>query len=308
MSGGGSKSTTTTNNPPAYLEPYLRDAAKLAQNSFYGRGGFQAPEYYPGSTVTPFSPETQQALQLQSERSMAGSPLVGSAQNALQSTLQGINNPADAYLNQTARGDYLTGGTGFDAALQAATNKILPQVGSAFGGAGRLHSGLAQTAASGAIGDAFANLYGQERANQLSAQNMLGQNYLGGLTAQNQAAALSPTLANQDYYDIGQLANVGTQKESLSQQQLQDQINRYNFYQNRPYQMLQNYSGLLQGTPAIGGSSVSTAPSAGIGQNLLGGGLAGAGMWSMLNPGMAATLGATAPWALGGAALMGLLG
>ena len=391
MPGGGG-GQTVNQEPPKYLQPYLSDVARLAQQSFYGgtpgqpaspaaptspspmsprdgrgwsfgvnglqtnptgtnpagspasptqAGGydFNWPQYYPGSTVVPFAPETQQALDMQAQRAQSGSPLNAAAQSSLTNVLGGGANPATPYLEgmfgqvnpATQSLTALANGTdqaGFQNAFNAARNQITPQVDSLFGRAGRSGSGLAQTAQTQAEADAFANLYNQEQNRKLSAASQLGSNFLGGqaneLSAalglggqflqgqglQNQAAALAPTLSASDYTDIGQLAQVGAQRESMSQQQLQDQINRYNYGQQLPYNMLQQYAGLISGVPAIGGTT--TAPGASTGQNLLGGGLAGAGLAQMFGVGSGMTgsalAGALGPWALGGAALMGLLG
>lgn len=344
--GGGGGTTTTTTEPPAYLKPYLQDAANLAYQGFHGQpmagmgvgqtqnlltsdtgiGGapksrlnniydplwnrqaaqttpaqgagatatpplpdgtnFSWPEYYPNSTVVPFSTETSQALDLQAQRALAGSPLTSAAQNEM---------------TRTINGDYLTGGAGFDAAYQAAANRIIPQVASTFGVAGRGGSGLAQAALGQGLSDSFAGLYNDERQRQL------------------QASAMAPSLAAQDYADIGQLANVGAAREGLAQNQLQDQINRFNYNEQLPYTMLNNYISMLNGQPGGFGTTTATAPGAGMAQNLIGGGLLGLGaaqsagvgsIFGGVGPPMSAamTAGAFAPWALGGAALMGLLG
>ena len=88
------------------------------------------------------------------------------ATRGLGSTMQ---QPVFDQLSGTLNGDYLHGGAGFDAAQQAAYNRITPQVQSAFSGGGRLQSGLAQTAQTQALGDSFAGLYNNERNRQLQA-------------------------------------------------------------------------------------------------------------------------------------------
>ena len=78
-------------------------------------------------------------------------------------------------LESTAQGDFLYGGEGFNAALDAATRAAMPGINSRFamGGSGAVDGGLAQTARTQAVADAFARQYGQERANQLAAGNQL---------------------------------------------------------------------------------------------------------------------------------------
>lgn len=219
MGGGGPQDQTqTTNNAPwSVQQPYLQQGFSEAQR-LYNSGP---------STVVPFSNETNQALQMQAQRAQNGSPLVGAAQNSLQNTLNG---------------NYLFGGPGFNAAFQAAANKINPMVSSQFSGAGRLHSGLADVARTQALGDAFAGLYGQERNNQM------------------QAASMAPQLAQQDYADINALRDVGSQREQLAQQ-----------YANEPYNRLQQYQQSIMGN--YGGTSTTTQP---IYRNPLSGALGGA--------------------------------
>lgn len=76
---------------------------------------------------------------------------------------------AQQTLGDTAAGKYLYGGEGFNAALEAAKNKIIPDVESRFARGGRFGGGLNQAAEAAGIGDAFANLYGQERGLQQQA-------------------------------------------------------------------------------------------------------------------------------------------
>jgi hypothetical protein len=251
--GGGEQPSTTTSvqksDPWSGQQPYLTKGFEKAGDYL----NQPAQTYYPGQTVVPFSPETNLAMQMQTARAINGSPIQGAANNQLTSTLNG---------------DYLYGGQGFNAAMQAATNKILPQVNSTFAAAGRGNGGLASVAQTQAIADAFANQYGQERENQ------------------QRAMLFAPQVANMDYQDISQLANVGAQKESLQQEQTQDAMNRYNFNQGAPLSQLQNYMNLIQGN--YGGSSTSTSSQPmyrNQGSGMLGGAMAGAQVGSMFgNP------------------------
>ena len=93
-------------------------------------------------------------------------------------TQQGSNfdiNPAMNQYQGTLNGDYLSGGAGFDAAQQAAANRIIPQVTSAFNSAGRMGGGAGPSELTRQLGDSFAGLYDNERQRQMSALNMSGQ-------------------------------------------------------------------------------------------------------------------------------------
>ena len=98
-------------------------------------------------------------------------------------------------LTRTAQGDFLFGGEGFDAAVEAAVRAATPQVLSTFGrsGAGGATSGLAQAAIGRAATDAFASQFGQERNRQLAAADTLGRL---GLSQDAQRLGAAGDLAN----------------------------------------------------------------------------------------------------------------
>lgn len=259
--GGGGGDTVQKTEPPKYMRPYMSDMAGQAASLYHSYN----PTYYEGSTVAPMAGESSQALDMQANRAMQGSDVT---RNASQ-------NAAD-----TLGGNYLYGGAGFNAALDAASRRITPQVASMFSGAGRLNSGLAQTAQTQALSDAFASQYGQERNNQM------------------QAMALSPTLANQEYVDASKLSEVGQHREGYAQQLIDDQVARHDFQQNLPYQKLQQYAGIING---INPGSVTTGqgPSRNRATGALGGAAAGASIGSVV-PVIGTGLGAILGGLLGG--------
>lgn len=93
LAGSGTKNqrTTSTNEPPAYLLPYLQNAAQ-GSTALFGSGG---PQYFPGATLAPQSQASQDALSGIIKRAQAGSPLVSTAQNYVQ---QGLQNPISSNL------------------------------------------------------------------------------------------------------------------------------------------------------------------------------------------------------------------
>ncbi len=298
--GGGSQTTQTVQkaDPWKGQQPYLTQGFSNVQKQFLDS---PPPSFYPGSTVVPYSPETNTALGWQAQRALNGSPVQTAGTNQLTQTLNGdylgqmgdlYNNPVQQKINTdliapTLNGDYLFGGQGFNAAFEAAKNKILPQVDSAFERSGRTRSGLADVAKTQALSDAFAGQYGQERQNQLAA-SQLGQQgtetFLANISKErdNQIKSMlfAPQMASLDYQDISKLAEVGAQKESLQQQNLADQIARYDYGQNAQNQQLIQYMNLIQGN--YGGESSGTSTS-----NLGGGGggsFLGGGATSLLAP------------------------
>lgn len=117
-----------------------------------------------------------------------GSPLSGDAIN---------------YIDDTLKGKYLYGGAGFNAALDAAKNSILPQIQSGFESRGRTGGGLEGEAESSAIGDAFAKQYEQERA------------------LQQGAALAAPDIDKSRYLDSSMMVGAGQTERDWAKEFLQ---------------------------------------------------------------------------------------
>lgn len=147
---------------------YMKGAGETFQAPMIRKGLNQAEDAF--LNTPDFSPESQETQQMIMNQGRLGA---------------GISGDANQQLQKTINGEYLTGGKGFDAALEAAKNKILPSVNSSFEKSGRGGSGLADVAKTGAISDAFAGQYAQERQNQLSATNNAIQNQNNNLNAMN---------------------------------------------------------------------------------------------------------------------------
>ncbi len=243
---GGSKGTTTTveqADPWSGQQPYLKEIFSEAQRLYQQPG----PSFYPGQTVAGFAPETETALNAQAARAMAGSPYQQAAGQQVLNTLGG------QYLS--AGNPYFSGMVGRIA------NEVRPRLDSQFAASGRYASGAHQEAAARALADATASLAYQNYANERSAM----QNALG----------VAPQLAQFDYNDIAQLAAAGQTREQLQQALINDQIARYNFAEQLPYNKLAQYMDLIQGN--YGGTRTTTAPSGrDVGGSLFSG--AGAGL------------------------------
>lgn len=182
-----------------------------------------------------------QAANLPEQQYYPGQTVAGQSPETLQALNQQTQranqgNIGNEY-NKTLQGDYLYGNPGFNAALQAAHSQIAPMVQGQFESGGRYGSGLAQEAETSALSNAFAGMYGQERQNQM-------------------AALMNPAIG---YSDTAALGDVGAQKEAYQQQLLSDQLNRWNFAQQAPYDRLAAQNAVIQaGYP--GGSTTSSAP------------------------------------------------
>lgn len=241
-SGSGGNNTTTQNSSPwSGQQPYLSGIYQQAAN-LYNQGS--VPQYYPGSTVAAQSPETLQAQQMAMSRATNGSATMGAANQYTQNTLNGnYLNPGNPYTDQL---------------FQAINSRVTPQVMGAYSAAGRspgLSGGYAESAARGLTEGMAPSLF---------------QNYQNERGLQQQAAQNSPALANQDWTDIGQAAQVGQQRDQYGQQLLGDQINRWDYQQNLPYQKLGALAQIIQGGYP-GGQTVTKQPTTSPLGSILGG-------------------------------------
>ena len=269
MSGGGGGGTTRT-EPPTYLEPHLEASANQS-GYLYGLGG---PQQYPGSTVVPFSQQTEQAMAGVQNRALSGSPVNAAANQYMTDMLSGryLSPDSNPWLEQT-----------YNRAAQATRS----QLDSQFAGAGR---------------DIEAQL--PARADQLNnlATSIYGGAYDAERGRQNAMLPFAPQIANQDYFDWGQLANVGGQVEGLASQYQGDAANRWMYEQMLPEQNLDNWIQRLGLNPASGyGTQYQDTD-----RNSLLGAAGGAAGGAMLANALGAAAGG--PWMWGAAGLGGLLG
>ena len=314
--GGGGGGTTTTKTEPwdgqkAYLTTAMQAADSLfqpyikrnAQGDVIGLktvNNALAPAYYSGNTVAPQSEWTKQALQMQAQRALNGSPLVDAASNGISNIVSGgalAGNAGLNVLNQMAQADnpYV------DELYQRANNQAQASLDANFNRAGRYGSGAHEATAADAANNLAAQMYGglwdkraQAAQNAASAYNTgIGQQVVGAGTAQQ--------LAQQPYTDAAALSEAGGVKDDYAQQLINADIDRYNYEVQRPLQALSTYNQLVSGS--YGGTSTATGQQANGSRlgNALGAGMSGAGLGYMIANGTA--LGG--PW---GAAIGGLAG
>lgn len=265
--GGGQQSTgtqTVRNEPAKFVAPFYEQAAQESQNLY---NNFR-PEYFSGSSYVPFSPETEVALQAQTQRAMNGNPAVNMAQDQQAATI---------------RGDYLSGSP----QLQQELNNVQGRVNSQFATGGGYRGSANQEILARELGDTVNRNYQNERS------------------LQQNAALASPQFGAQDYLDIASLGEVGAKREDLFGRQLQDQINRFQFAQEQDPAALDDYIRRLTGVGGNFSTQNTTGTQPSVGGSPLGGILSGAqagagiaGALSMSNPwtagitGLGAVLGA----------------
>jgi len=300
------QSTTSTSSVDPALLPYLTTGLEQAKNLFLT--GPQ-PTYFPGQTYVSPSAATTEALSQQEALARQQSPILQQGQQAYQASL--------GQLGQTAAGGFLNANPYQAQMMQAATRpleqqfsqSVLPGISSLYSKSGRLGSGSMEqalgTATEGfgrALGDITANIagtqYQAERGLQQQAQMQ-----------QAQLAGLAPQFYGQQFLPSQTLAQVGAQQEAIAAQPLQEQMARFSFGQQLPYQQLQGYLSSVYGSPMGGyGTQTTQTPmttnrATGALAGALGGGLAGYGLNQAFNfgsPYLSAGVGAGIGGLLGG--------
>lgn len=234
MTGGGGSSTqpttstqTTTSEPWEAQKPFLEQGFERAEDLYQS----EVPQYFPDSTVTPFSPETETALGAGTQRALAGNPLIPTGQQQQLDTIGG------KYTDPQSNPFYkdMVAGT---------VAQVRPGIDSMFARGGRAGSG------------AHAERLGQGIGNALGPQMFADFGRERGL--QQNAAQMAPAMAQADYYDIDRLGQIGAQREGKSAENLQDLIGRFNFDQTREQGKLTQYMQSVGGNQ-YGGTTTQRA-------------------------------------------------
>ena len=268
-------------------------------------------------------------------------PLFQNVFNAAQQPSEG----SDA-LRQAAAGGFLNANPYQAQMMQAATRpleqqfsqQVLPGISSLYSKSGRLGSGAMEralgTATEGfgrALGDVTSNIAGtqfqQERqlqqqaagslaaqqqaafATQLQAAGGIGSTQAQDLSRQLQASLAAPQVYGQQFLPSQMLSQVGSQQEAIAAQPLQEEMARFQFNQQLPYQQLQGYLSSVYGSPMGGyGTQTTQTPmttnrTTGALSGALLGGMGGYGLNQALNfgsPYLSSGIGALAGGLLGG--------
>lgn len=228
--GGGGQTQTSQTGIDPMLKPYISYGLNEAQNLYKTA----TPQYYQGQMYVSPSQATQGAIQANTNRAMAGNPLLPAAQQQQQDVISGNYLNSNPYFNQALGG-----------AAQAAQTQYFDAIKQAQGGAsmaGRYGSGVSadlQNRAATTMSNTLANKYG----------DLAYQNYNAERARQEAAAGAAPTLAAADYYDINQLLKSGQAMEGYQQKALDADINKFNFEQNLPYSKLSTYLSSVYGAP-----------------------------------------------------------
>jgi hypothetical protein len=224
MSGGGGQTKTqkvTQSSSPWSEQVPLWKTSYDRLNTLYKAGNLRVNPY-PGQTVAPISPETGQAWGMIANRAQAGSPLTAMSNTYAGDVLSG------RYLGQDA--------PGFASVLDRTRNAV----NATYALGGRYGSGAHDTAVAQGLGGVLNDAYQAERSRM------------------DAAMQFAPQLAQQEYFDAQQLAQVGAQREANLQNLINAEIERYNATQQAPINELALYQNFIGGD--IGGTQVGTQP------------------------------------------------
>lgn len=296
--GSGGGTTTTKSDPWTGQQPYLNQVFSSANQTFQNQYG------NPAASVAGFTPMQQQA--------MNGTQAVANGTNF--GFAPAVNNAAGNYTTNLLNGNFLNANPGSSAfgkfasgsmmnnpyetgALNAANDAITrsyqtataPQTASAFEAAGRYGSGAYGNAVSQnqqdlatQLGNTDAGLvnsmYQQNMGNMLQGAQGLSQNYNTAAQQQLAGSMNAPNIVNSTNAALTNLYNMGGNQQAYNQNVI-----------NAPWQLLNNYSGLVQGQY---GGTTSTPYYQNQTAGALGGAASGAALGSAILPGWGTAIGA----------------
>jgi hypothetical protein len=262
MSGGGGTNTVSQTTVPSWLQPYYTQALQTGQQLTSGAG----PEYYPGNQVAPLNSVQEQGIN--SIVGAASQPSASQgAQNANEFETSGalLNPSSNPYLQQT---------------FQQGANAVQNQLSTEFAGSGRNIIGSLPVQS--------------DEMNNLATQ-LYGGQYDTGLNTMTQASALAPSIDAGTYQPGQQLLSTGAGLQQQTQNNINQNVNAWNYQQQMPYNQLSYMSGLLgsdgSGFKSTSGSTTGTSSPWSTASNAIGAGLLGSSLYASLTAPTAASLG-----------------
>lgn len=278
----GSTTTTSTSAPWAGQQPYLTTGFQGAENLYQGAG----PQYYPGTTVAPTTDAQTQAINSQENMATSGAPVTlanaaAGANTAIENGQYLNSNPTNSMLTPYTSGSMLYANNPyFQSMANTTAASITPQLESQFTAGGAMNSPGAAYATSQGLSDAIGNLaytnYQQGQQNQLAATSQVGGNYNTGLGQMTAGLYATPGTQSALYTNPAEEYSAGATAQGLNQNQINAQIQQWNYNQTLPYQQLASYLGDVTGNYGASTSTTnpyfenSTANALGVGSGVLG--------------------------------------
>lgn len=266
----GSTTNTSSTGPSTLQQPYITKLLSEADR-LYNTGG---PQFYPGSTVAGFTDAEKQGQasilgNAQKQMNFWDNNVPGAVQVGLNS-YDVANNPVVANAAKAATQPIIT----------QLKEEVLPGINSgaiSSGGLGGSRQGIAQA-------------QGIERASRAAMDTSAGiynNAYSQGLQTLSNTLGLMPTLQQASFMPGAAQSAVGAQQREMNQANINEDMARYTYNQNLPYQNLTEYGNTI-GKP-FGGTSTSSVQATGdssgqtIGAILAALGLGGS-IWDLFKP------------------------
>jgi len=119
-----------------------------------------------------------------------------------------------------------------------------------------------------------ASLLSNNAANQASTIGQAAQNLNNNFNTQNQQAVSAasfavPQMVSQDWTSLQNLLSTGQAQDQQNQNLLNNNLAAWSYQQQQPWNILDNYSGVLTGLGSLGGSKTGTQTTQQPGQSLL---------------------------------------
>lgn len=253
----GTTKNISTTGPMAAQQPFINEMLNQAYALYSDKN---APNYWPGPTVTEFAPaETLGRNVLSDYASGIAAPMAERTQQSLERVTGGDyldvgNNPLVQNVVKASTQNV----------LDQLTREALPAIRSGAQLAGQF-GGTRQGLAEGlAIGEAA------KAATQAGSQINLGA-YNTAMNNLMQGLQLAPSVQQMGYVAPEMLSAVGGQERAMEQAKLNEQIARFQYEQNLPYIKLAEYANLVRSP--LGGTSetYTTYPETPAGQQIAGG-------------------------------------
>ena len=266
MSSGYSSipSTSTTTQSP-YLSGLVNQVGADAQDILSNPS--QWPQWYPGATVSPFTPAQTAGISGIEDAAASELPATRAAtsfaDNLENGSIAGAN-PALHTLQDFASGGITDPATNpyLSATMNQLTSSVVPNIVSQFVAGGNLNNpAMAYAASQGAtsaLAPYLSSLFTTGQQAQLNAAQSLGSLYDQGVQAETQGLALAPQTAQLPFIAPTEEYQAGTLEQNQAQNVLNSLLARWNYQETQPLQML-NWAASI-GDSAPGGTSITTTP------------------------------------------------
>lgn len=262
MSGGSKNQTTTTNSAPwSAAQPALQLGLTGATNA-YNADPTGMKSVYTGSTVTPWSANTQAGMGQVRDAANANSGGAGTS-GQFQSVINngGFTAPQMDALNNTraiANSNFdINANPAFQDVLRQAQDSARDAVNASAGGAGRYGSGVHQGTLGSTIGDLTSRMVGNEYTNWQNRRDAANTSLfnMGNSGLQNLGTAYEGLkLPAMD------LMQIGAMDEDLATRMKNDELRIFNDTSNAPWAQLGRLNAIASGAGQLGGTSTQTQP------------------------------------------------